>query len=185
MAVLALLIMGCSQSGGGGSSNGPALQGTDMSGSWRMTQVSCFDSSFENVTASATIAAGSATSTATINKNTLVEESFGTGGCRVNFNRSAVFNIVEGDRSGGYGTGSFGATNAEVTTGASCSGTVNLTVTQGSMTPTTFTSTYTNGQSVAARDFEFLTTSTTFAMPSLIQVDGSPTDICLLIYQKL
>ncbi len=165
--------------------SGNKIQGLNLSGSWRWIGVECWDSSFTTRTAVATVGAGSYSSTTTINGNTATAQAISSSGCTVNYSQSFVATLTSGDSTGGVGNISTGSTTASTSNGGSCSLSATLNVTSGSITPTTINTAYTQGQSVPGQTYEFVYNPPILAIPSTLQVPSSPTDICLLIYQKL
>jgi hypothetical protein len=184
---LTTLLMACSGGGGSGDggSGGTTIEGLNLTGTWRFAGIECYDSSFQNLTAVGTPSASSSVGTNSIQGNQLASEDLGTGSCKVLMNRKIVANLQAGDANGGYGTGKFGVTTASTTPSSSCSLSLSFDMISGSITPATVNSTYTQGQSLPEQSFEFVINPPYLAFTSLIQVVGSPTDICMLIYQKL
>lgn len=173
---------GGSDSGGGGT---PAVQGLNLTGSWRWLGVECYNSSLTTLTALATKAAGSYNSNISINGNTGISQSVNPEGCTSTSTYSFVANLTQGDSSGGYGQISVGESTAVNSTGGSCTFTANLTAVSGSVSPTTITATYSNNQPITAVTYEFVYNPPYLAIPSTIQVPTNPTNICFLIYEKL
>lgn len=184
---LTIFLTACGGGGGsgGGGSGGTTIEGLNLTGTWRFAGVECHDSSFQNITAVGIPSSGSSVGTISIQGNQLTSEDLGSGSCKVVMSRRIVANLLDGNANGGYGTGTFGATSASVSPTSSCSLSVSFDMAQGSITPATLNSSYTQSQSVAQQSFEFLINPPYLALTSLIQVVGRPTDICLLLYQKL
>jgi hypothetical protein len=183
-----LVILICVSCGGGdgdGGAGAAAVRGLNLTGVWRWIGVECYNSSFTTLTAAAIKAAGSYNSNISINGNAGISQSVNTSGCTSTWNYSFEATLTQGDSNGGYGQISVGATTANNSTGGSCTFTANLTAVSGSISPTTITSTYSHQQAIPAVTYEFLYDPPYLAIPSTIQVPSSPTDICLLIYEKL
>ncbi|MBX2988321.1 MAG: hypothetical protein KF802_10540 [Bdellovibrionaceae bacterium] len=171
--------------GGSGGSSETAIEGLDLSGTWRFAGVECYDSSLQNPTAGGIPSTSSPVGTSVIKGNQLISEDLSLGTCKISMNRRIVAKLQAGNASGGYGLGKFGATTASVTPGSSCSVSTSFDMITGNITPTTLSSTYTQGQLVPEQDFEFLLNPPYLAFTSLIQVVGRPTDICFLIMRRL
>jgi hypothetical protein len=169
----------------GTTSNSQSIQGLNLSGSWRWIGVECYNSTFSTRTAVATIAAGSYSSTTTINGNTATVQAINASGCALSYSNSIVANLTNGDSSGGIGTLTEGSASATISTGGSCSFSANLTVASGSISPTSISTSYNQGQNISGNTYEFIYNPPYLGIPSTLQVPGSPTNICLLIYQKL
>lgn len=189
LCILALIVLpiatACSGSGGGETNNNSIVSGLDLSGAWRQVGVECYDSSLQNLTAVGTIATGSSAATTVISGNTLSSESINSDSCKTSSSRSIVANLSSGTSSGGYGTGSLGATAISINPGSSCTQTTSFNMTQGNINPSSFSTTYTQGEPVTSQSFEFIINPPYLALTSLIQVVDRPTDICFLIFQKL
>lgn len=190
MTISISLLSACGGGGGGGGSStggsgGATVQGLDLTGVWRFIGIECYDSSFQNLTAAGTASASSAVGTSVVAGNLLQSEDVGNGGCKVTLSRSIVANLQAGNSSGGYGTGTFGATTAAITPGASCTLETSFDMALGSVTPSLLSSTYNQGQALPAQNFEFMINPPYLGLTSLIQVVGRPTDVCFLILQKL
>lgn len=185
-----LLTLGMSCSGGGGSNNsnpagGSSIEGLNLSGTWRFAGVECYDLNTQALTAYGSPSGGSSVSTEVISGNNLSSEDLGSGSCKVTMSRRIVANLQSGTATGGYGTGTFGATTAATSPGASCSLSVTFNMAQGNINPLTLNSTYTQGQNIPQQSFEFLINTSYLAITSLIQVVGRPADVCFLVYQKI
>lgn len=180
------ILAACSGGGsGGGSSTSPAVEGLDLSGTWRFAGVECYDSSLQNLTALATPTSDSSVGTAVIDRNQITSQSIGTGTCNVTTQGSFTANLESGTSESGYGTGVFGATTASVIPASACTTTTSFNMDQGTISPATLNSTYSDSQVTPQRTFEFVINPPYLGFTSLIQVVGRPTDICFLIYQKL
>lgn len=170
----------------GRGSGGTPAEGLDLSGTWRYAGVECYDSSFQNITAAGTPTASSSVGTISIQRNQLISENLGTGSCKVITKKKIVANIKQGNASGGYGTGTFRATSVSTSPTSSCSLYLSFNMIQGAISPSTMNTNYTQAETtIPQQAFEFLINPFYLAITSLIQVVGRPTDVCLLIYQKL
>ena len=184
------LIVSCGGSSGGGSGSGGGVQGRDFTGLWRVSGVLCFNSSGA-VTSTYNLAGGASTFEWTINGNNTTETYF-NGSCRTNLSQTYVFTQTQDAGSGvTAGTTQKGGGTASITTGqGSCSYTYNITKSSGSdITPTTLSITYSNGQTTSSGSsiYAHVSSSTPPALltPTILQVVGSPTDVCYLVFGQV
>lgn len=185
VSILAIYFCGCSNgSSSGSSSQGSTITELDLTGTWRFAGVECYDSSM-NVTAAGIPSSDSSVSTTTISGNVSATETLGIGSCKIVTNRSIVANLTEGNSSGGAGTGSFGTGSITTQSSKSCSTSITFQMISGSINPSSLSETFTNGDSLSQQSFQFLINPPYFAITSLIQVIGRPSDICFLIYESL
>lgn len=180
-----LFLVACSNDGGSGGSSAKSIQGLDLSGAWRLTGITCYDSSFQSVTARGATSSASSSSTITISGNTATSSAIGATSCQVGLSRSFVATLSSGSISGGYGTLALGSSSATTSTGGSCSVTLDFTMTTGSLVSSSVVSTYSNGQAITSQNTEFIVAGSSFSIPSIFQVSSRPTDVCLFDYTKL
>jgi hypothetical protein len=190
---LALVLVAACGSGGDSSpsSGGSSIQGKNFTGVWRVSGVMCLNSSYQ-LTSSYAVAAGSSTYQWEINGNSSTEVMVSSSSCRTNLTSSVVFTETSQSSALSVGNLSFGSFSAAIPTGqGSCSYTFNLTKTSGAtITPTTITSSYNNGQVISGpinANYIYSSTSNppTLLMSTVIQVVGSPTDACFLVFDSM
>ncbi|MDZ4081592.1 MAG: hypothetical protein U1E10_01530 [Bdellovibrionales bacterium] len=171
----------CGGGGGGSSAAGSgvvAVVGTDVTGTYRAIGVECYNNTLSTLTAVASIAAGY-TETLTINKNAY-EVTINTTGCSSRENGRLVYNSTDYTAA---------LTNRTTTTASqgTCSHAVNFSASLGSVSPNSFTAAVNhNGTEVDRTVSAFKSTSTgAIGIFSTIQVVGSPSDLCFLVYQQI
>lgn len=190
---LTAFLIACGGGGSGSSSSGGSvaadIDGLDLTGVWRFVGIRCTDPTLQTITAEGTPSSNSSVGTIVIQGNQYTSEdlgsSLGSGSCKVSISRSIVANLVDGDASGGIGTGTFGATSATVAPTSTCSLFYSFNMNFGNVTPSTLAETYTNAQPIPQQAFEFLISLPIIGITTLMQVVGRPTDICFWLYQKL
>lgn len=176
-----ILLVGCGKGGGGGASS-TSVEGTDYSGTYEFSGVECYNSSLTQLTSVYLSAASSPTERLAISGNT-ASTTDTAAGCSTQEQSKVVF-TRQGTE---YGT--FTVTSRSVTTspGGSCTLNFSLTKNSGSdLTSTTFSATYSNNSNPAGLTGEYLRNTSTGAIGLLssLKVNGSPSDLCFLIYLK-
>lgn len=188
------LLASCGGSGGGSVNTPPGndstIQGQNLTGVWRFSSVECYDNNL-SLTSYYTLGAGNPVSDWSINGNSTTSSTLNSSTCRTDITRNIVFTPNTTTSTYTYGTLAAGAGTASIPTGqGSCSYNYTLTkVSGGDINPTSISATYTNGQSLAASNGEYVHFQTlspnALAIPSIIQVVGAPTNVCFLVYIKV
>lgn len=191
-SLLALVLL--ANCGGGTPSlpggTGSTILGENLSALWRFSRVECYTSGL-SLTSMYTLAAGNSVSDWQVVGNSTTSTILNTSACRTEISRSYTFTQTGSLGSVTYGTYSSGSGSANITTGqGSCSYTFSLSkVAGGDITPTSLSLSYTNGQSLAAGTGEYVyfpsLSPRALAIPSIIQVVGSPSDVCFLVYESV
>ena len=149
---LVLILSACSKSG---SSSGSSVEGLNLTGTWNLLGIECYDSSLSASTAYGVVAAGSTTETNVISGNRTTSTYTSATACTVEMSRSFVANLTQGDSAGGYGTGTLGAATATVSP-SPCALSLSFTMASGAVTPDPLNVSYTDGDSEAQQSFDFV-----------------------------
>jgi hypothetical protein len=185
ITLIALMLSSCGKESEQGANSATTVRGLNLTGLWRWIGVECYGSTLSSLTAMATLASGSYSSSLTINGNTATSQSINSSGCIMTYSTSIEATLTEGDSSGGYGNLSTGSTNISLSTGSACTFSANLAMGQGTITPSSVSSSYSQNETIPARTLEFLYNPPYLAIPSILQVQGRPSDLCFLIYSRL
>jgi hypothetical protein len=179
--VLVPFFVACGGGGGGSSSGGSAdvpVVGTDVTGSYRAVGVECYNSSATVLKAVATVDSGY-TETLTISKNSYEGYSNSTG-CSSRETGRIVYDSTAYTVS---------ISNRKTTTASfsTCSHTMNLTASLGTISPTGITAAVNHNATEPDRTFSAFknTSNGAIGLVTFIQVVGSPSDICFMIYQQI
>jgi hypothetical protein len=187
------VIAGCGGGAGGGAlpgGTGSTISGANLSALWRFARVECYTSGL-SLTSMYTLAAGDSVSDWLVVGNNTTSTIVNTSSCRTEISRSYTFTPTGSLGSVSYGTFSGSSGSANITTGqGSCSYTFSLSkVSGGNITPTSLSISYTNGQFLSAGTGEYVyfpsLSPRALAIPSIIQVVGSPSDVCFLVYESV
>jgi hypothetical protein len=188
LIVTCFFMLSCQKDSGGssGSSSAPIV-GLDLTGVWRFSGVGCFNTDGD-MTAAYLPSASSAVSTTTVTGNTIYTEALSSSGqtCKVSYSRRIEAILEDGDSSGGWGSGTYGATTATVTPGSYCSTPLTLELVEGgTITPTSLNTYYTQNQSINSQTFSFIYGPPYLFIAALFQVVGRPSDVCFLVHEKI
>lgn len=170
--------------------SGTAAQGQDLSGVWRFSGVECYSNGMV-LTSHYNLGAGNPVTDWTITGNSTQSSVLNSSTCRTDISRNYTFTPDTTTSTYTYGTMRSGVGTASIVTGqGSCSYTFTFTKVSGAdINPVSYSASYTNGQSLAAGTAEYFYFSNSspneLAIPSIIQVVGSPTDVCLLVYVRI
>lgn len=185
LVLILVFIIGCGNSGSSGSTSAATtVEGADYSGSYRLAGVECYNSSLSTLTASATLGSGSSTGTLTITGNTLKSKSTSQTGCISTTNAKIVFTA----KSSTIGTVAITGQSTTTSTEASCPYTYSLSaVSGGTITPSSFSTSVTHNGTPSDVNADYVRNSSNSAVGllSVLQVSGSSSDLCFLVYQKL
>lgn len=173
---LVLAACGSGNSGSSGASKA-AVQGTDLSGTYRPTQIQCMSSNVSSITSVATTAGVSAT--VAIQGNSFTASDFAASGCSFGENAQIVFNPSNNQVT-------ISNMKVVVYTQGSCQVNLSLNQVSGSqITPSIIPVTYSNGQTVPDKVASYFVDSLGNIFLFSNYQDANPSDLCFLEYQKI
>lgn len=184
MGLLLLALIGCgSEEEKGGDV--PTIDGTDMTGTYRAIGVECYNSNGP-LSAAANFTEDSPVETITIDGNSF-ESSTVSNSCTVRISGRMVFTAESDTSSGGYGTMAISYNPVEITGGSPCSYefTWDLVDNSPNIIPASKSATYSDGDTISDNSSIYLYNSSHAGLLSVLQVSGSPTDLCFMIYRIL
>lgn len=175
-----LFLSACGSSGGGSSASGvtaaSAVQGTDHSGTYRLTAVQCYSSTGAPTT---TAVPSGANTQINIQGNSFTSSNL-TSNCTLTGTGQIVFDAsTSTEKLSGY--------HVATSTGGSCSETISFASQMGgTISPTSLTVTYANGQAVPDSTGSYsVDSSGNVYLFTTLQDSVSTSDLCFFKYTKL
>jgi hypothetical protein len=183
---LAFLISGCSGSGEGSSSTAEVrspvivpIEGTDYSGTYKLTDMQCYDPATSVFSAFAVLSPSSQTSIVTIEGNSATEVDTSSG-CVITLKQKVVFNDSTNQMT-------VSDILASTSTGSSCNQTYNIVMHSGpAISPNILSLTVNHNQSLSGGTYDFVGSPSAgfWILNSNYSVTGKPNDLCFLKYTK-
>ena len=163
------------------ATNTNTILGRNLSGTYRLSAVQCFNLTAQTISASATPDANTAVETLVINGNALSVTDAGRT-CTGVITGRIVFTASDTNS----GTAAISGQRVALSSGTSCTQTTTLVSTGGgTITPNSTTDTYTSGETLPDVTSSFATaTGGALYLQSIFTVSGSPNDPCYLVYNR-
>jgi len=177
--VIASLLFGCVKSDGGSAT--ATIEGQDLSGAYRALEVRCYtDNTLSTVTARSSFDAASPTTNISISGNSFVSKNADSG-CILTTSGRIVGNSTTQLLS-------FSGQTTTTSTAATCNQTTTFqTIIGGAIIPGSFNSVGTHNGTKADSQASYAVSPVDGSvwLFTVLQVQGSPSDKCFLIYLKL
>lgn len=182
VALCAVGLMACSGEDAPGNSPA-AVEGADYSGTYSLAGVECYNSAGTAQTAAADFTGSTSAETITVSGNSATIKDT-SGSCVGTETAKLVFTASDPS----YGTFALSNRSTSTSTGGTCSFGYTLNaLSGGAITPSSFNNTFYQGAMPSPFSASYIRNSTTgtIGLFTVLQVSGSSTDLCFLVYLRL